>query len=207
MPRDWAEWHRAYDDTSSHLSQRLRTVQSYIAEWLDGAAPGPLRAISICSGEGRDLVPVLVSHARGCDVRARLVELDPRNAAIARRDAPPTVEVVEADASTTDAYVGAVPADLLLVCGVFGNVSDGDVGRTVTLLPALCAPGATVVWTRHRRAPDLTAAIRGWFATAGFDEVAFDAPPDTYFGVGVHRLAVAPAPFEPGVRLFTFVGH
>ncbi len=33
------------------------------------------------------------------------------------------VEVIAADASMTDAYVGAVPADLVLLCGVIGNIS------------------------------------------------------------------------------------
>jgi hypothetical protein len=39
-------------------------------------------------------------------------------------------------------------------------VSDGDIRRCVGLLPMLCAEGATVVWTRHRRSPDLTPQIR-----------------------------------------------
>ena len=33
------------------------------------------------------------------------------------------------DASTTSAYRGAVPADLVLACGIFGNVSDEDIQR------------------------------------------------------------------------------
>lgn len=35
----------------------------------------------------------------------------------------------------------------------------------------------------------------------------FEAPPATSFGVGVHRLAREPAPFQPGRRLFSFVGN
>ena len=38
--------------------------------------------------------------------------------------APPSVEIVCADAGGSNAYEGAVPANLLLCCGVFGNVSD-----------------------------------------------------------------------------------
>jgi hypothetical protein len=67
------------------------------------------------------------------------------------------------------------PADLLLLCGIFGSVSDADIERTAAAAPALCAPGATVIWTRHRRPPDLTPRIRGWFTDAAFDEVAFEA--------------------------------
>ena len=100
-----------------------------------------------------------------------------------------------------------MPADLVLVCGVFGNVTDDDVMRTIDLLPTLCAPGATVIWTRHRRAPDLTPAVRRRFAAAGFEEVAFHALDGTTQGVGMHRLTAAPCPFAPDERLFTFVGY
>ena len=77
---------------------------------------------------------------------------------------------------STDAYEGAVPADLVLVCGVFGNVPPDSIENTVRRLPQLCAPGATVIWTRHRRKPDLTPRIRGWFRAASFVEVSFHAP-------------------------------
>jgi hypothetical protein len=57
----------------------------------------------------------------------------------------------------------------------------------------LCAPQATVIWTRHRHPPDLTPYIRGTFERAGFGELAFeDSPP---FGVGVNRLLAPPLPF------------
>jgi hypothetical protein len=70
-----------------------------------------------------------------------LVELDEHNALLARRAAKGLgeVEVVAADASMTDAYEGAVPADLVLLCGVFGNTSAQDIANTVSHLPRLCA--------------------------------------------------------------------
>jgi hypothetical protein len=111
---------------------------------------------------------------------------------------------VTGDAGVTDAYAGAAPADLVLACGVLGNVPDKDAERTVRSLPQLCAVGATVVWTRHRRSPDLTPRIRAWFAEAGFRELAFDSPGPDSFSVGVHRLDGPPLPFERGRRLFTF---
>jgi hypothetical protein len=139
-----------------------------------------------------------------------LVEYDPQNAALARRGAEqaglPQVEVRHADAAQVANYADALPADVLLLCGIFGNVSDEDIERTATAAPALCAPGATVIWTRHRRAPDLTPRIRDWFQASGFDEVAFDVPDQTLAGVsvGVGRLAVAPPAALPDGPLFTF---
>src|ERR1017187_7995132 len=38
-----------------------------------------------------------------------------------------------------------------------------------------CAGRVTVIWTRHRRPPDLTPRVGAWFTAAGFDELAFDA--------------------------------
>ena len=205
--RDWSAWHREYDAPDSRLAQRLRVVQGLIREALDRFPPGPIRALSVCAGEGRDLLGVLADHPRAKDVRARLVELSPELAATAAAHAPPGVEVVCGDASTTNAYAGAVPANLVLVCGVFGNVSDGDIRNTVRSLPLLCAPGATVVWTRHRRAPDRTPDIRAWFGEAGFQELAFVGSDTWLFGVGAHRLVGAPHPYVADVTLFSFVGH
>jgi hypothetical protein len=220
--RDWRAWHEAYDDPATRQSRRLRTVQACIRESLDRARPGPIRVVSVCAGEGRDLLGVLPGHPRRGDVRARLVELDASIARIARDAAHAAgltgVEVMRGDASVTDAYAGAVPADLVLVCGVFGNLRDADVERTVSLLPRLCADGAEVIWTRGRRAPDLTPAICGWFESHGFrrlwlsplDGLPEDLPDEAVgeprYAVGVHRFEGDPQPLEPGVRIFTFLG-
>ncbi|HSR26697.1 MAG TPA: SAM-dependent methyltransferase [Candidatus Eisenbacteria bacterium] len=206
--RDWLEWHRAYDDPGTPHSRRLLVVQRCIREALDLAPAGPLRVVSMCAGEGRDLLGALEDHPRRADVHARLVELDEQILSIARASfaaAGIDAELVAADAALTDAYLGAVPAHLVLVCGVFGNIPDADVARTIAHLPGFCAPAATVVWTRHRRPPDLTPRIREWFARAGFDEIVFEAPPDERFGVGAHRLRTHPVPLTCGVHLFDFV--
>jgi hypothetical protein len=207
---DWVVWHRAYEGDTP-LRRRLGMVQARIREALERCPPGPIRAVSVCAGQGRDLIGALAGHPRRGDVAARLVELDPRNVAEARAAAAAAglsgVAVVQGDASNTAAYVGALPADLLLVCGVFGNISEADIARTIATLPSLCAAGATVIWTRHRRPPDRTSWIRESFARAGFEELAFDGPVGELFSVGTARLAAAPAPFVPDVEMFHFVGY
>ena len=206
----WVRWHADYDDHDSWLSRRLVVVQRRLRLALDATPPGPIRVISVCAGQGRDLIGVLDRHPRRSQVTARLVELDPRLVGEARAKAEdaglPNVDVIEGDASTTTAYAGAVPADVILVCGVFGNVTDADIHRTVAELPRLSAPGASVIWTRHRRAPDMTPAIRAWFTEAGFEEVAFDTEEGATFGVGSNRFVCAPKPFRLGRRMFTVVG-
>jgi hypothetical protein len=211
--RDWHAWHAAYDDPDSALSRRLTVVQSHVRDAFDNAPAGPIHVISMCSGQGRDLLGVLADHRRASDVRARLVELDPVLAADAHAQAAALgldgIEVVTTDASVGGAYIGAVPADLVLACGVFGNIVAADVERTVRRLPAFCRPGAAVVWTRHRRPPDLTASVRAWFRSAGFEELRFDATDDEFFTVGSHRYAGAaappPVPLAGEERLFRFV--
>ena len=116
------------------------------------------------------------------------------------------VRVVEGDASLSRFYADQVPADLVLVCGVFGNISASDIAATIEALPSFCRPGSHVVWTRHRRPPDATPAIRACFASAGFVELAFEAPEGTVMTVGHHRFDGETAPFDPDRRLFDFVG-
>jgi hypothetical protein len=76
-------------------------------------------------------------------------------------------------------------------------------------MPSFCAPGGTVVWTRHRRPPDLTPTILEWFGQAGFAEQSFVAPERYVLSVGRHRLVGAPAAgaLDPDLRLFDFVGN
>ena len=208
--RDWAAWHEAYDDPSSFLNVRLRMVRQRLSEAIGAAPAGPVRLVSLCAGQGRDVIGVLPGHPRRDDVHAVLVESDPRNAEAASRaaaqDGLRQVEVREADAAVVATFADALPADVLLLCGIFGNVSDEDIKFTVEAASAMCRPGGTVIWTRHRRAPDLTPRIRAWFAASGFDELAFEAldTEDRLMSVGANRLRRTATAGLPDGALFTF---
>lgn len=206
---DWQAWHRDYDDPASDLSRRRRSVQHQIRAWLDSRPQESLRVVSACSGDGRDLLDVLAGRPDRARVTGRLIELDAGLAATAEAFANARgvagVEVVRGDAGSAESYAGAVPADLVMMCGVFGNISDEDLRATVGTLSALCAPGATVIWTRGRFADgDLSAVIRGWFVEEGFEEVAFDGPADATYRVGAHRLTAPPRRLRPGGTFFRF---
>lgn len=207
--RDWFAWHRAYDDPGSALHLRLAAVQGFIAEALTRQPPGPIRVVSVCAGQARDLLGVLRGHPRRDDVAGRLVELDARNVEVATAACTAAelskVDVVCGDASTTAAYDGAVPADLVLVCGVFGHASDEDIRAMICRLPMLCAAGATVVWTRGAAVADLRPSIRRWFRDLGFEEIGFARADGAGWGVGASRMVVDPEPFRDDVRLFTFL--
>lgn len=205
---DWSQWHEAYSRPRSGLAERLSTVQAQIDRYLDATVPRPVRVVSACAGDGRDLLGVLAQRADADRVTAFLVESDEGladRARVAAATLPARVEVRRADAAHSDVYINSVPADLVLLCGIFGNIVDAEVRAMIEATPQLCAPGAEVVWTRHRNAPDLTSTIRRWFTEAGFSELAFIAPENDVWSVGVHRLITAPRPLEPGHHWFIFV--
>ncbi|MGE5289665.1 MAG: SAM-dependent methyltransferase [Micromonosporaceae bacterium] len=208
--KDWLAWHAGYDDPDSVLSRRLAVVRERVRAALDACPPGPLKVISICAGQGRDLLGALATHPRRRDVAARLVELDPRNAAVAREAAEAAslrgIEVVVGDASLTNHYAGMVPAHVVLACGLFGNITGEDIERTVGFLSRMCKTGGTVLWTRHRRAPDIVPRLCDWFERSGFER-DFVTPPGLSFGVGAHRFTAESQPLEMGQRMFTFIGR
>jgi hypothetical protein len=207
--RDYVQWHADYDDPGSALSWRLGYVQQQIRDVLD-QRPGPLRVVSSCAGDGRDLIGVLAARDDADRVDACLIEINEQLAERARAAAAAAglsrVQVRAADAGWTDAYADAVPADLVLLVGIFGNITDDDVHETVRSTPQLCAAGATVVWSRSRATRDINDVIRGWFAEAGFADVDYAiSDGEGLTAVGVARYTGEPQPLVPGRRMFTFV--
>jgi hypothetical protein len=207
--RDWQEWHRLYLEQDSALRRRLATVQAQLRKALPAELDGPLQIVSLCAGQGLDVIETLATYPHAQHVKARLVELDERNVVAACHLAADAglsqVEIVQGDAARLAVYEGAVPADIVLACGVFGNISDQDIFHTIDMLPQLCRHAATVLWTRHRRPPDMTPAIRAYFVAHHFPEVDFVAPQDTLFSVGVNRYEGEPEPLQPDAKLFAFL--
>ncbi|MDX3386609.1 class I SAM-dependent methyltransferase [Streptomyces niveiscabiei] len=204
---DWLTWHDAYDNPDSYLSSRLVLVKERLREALDAAPEGELRVVSLCAGQGRDLIEVLAEHPRRKDVSARLVELDPRNTEFARKLAAKAgldgVEVITGDASRTDHYADFAPADVVMVCGVLGNVVRADMERIVDHCTALCRTGGTLVWTRTRH---FNTPLQQWLEEREFEPVWVSGP-EVEYGVGAHRYRGAARQLPPGVSMFDFVGY
>jgi hypothetical protein len=207
--RDYDEWHSQYDDPDSDLSWRLRRVQAHLADALE-RHPGPCQVVSACSGDGRDVLQVLADRDDADRVRAVLLELHLGIADRARAAAAAAglagVEVRTVDAGTSDAYAGAVPADIVLLVGIFGNIGDDALWRTIAAAPQLCAPGATLLWSRGRDEGDLNDEVRARFTAAGFAELAYETlDRDGWPALGVVRYDGPPVDLVPGQSLFTFI--
>jgi hypothetical protein len=207
MTKDWLAWHEPYQDERSPLSRRLRAVQQQVRRVLPRMLDGAFTAVSLCAGQGDDLIGVLNDYSQASLVRGRLVEIDERNIERMRTKARAAglthLEIIRGDASDASLFEGLVPADLVLLCGIFGNIAEQDVLRTIGAMPQFCKGGGTVIWTRSRRDPDFTPVIRSAFREAGFAETAFIAPADVLFSVGACRFEGQPQDLQPG-RLFTF---
>jgi len=204
---DWQAWHHDYEDTGSSLSRRLAVVRQRLEEILS-TPPAIRRVLSLCAGDGRDILPVVARLPDDRRPEVALVELDPALAAAAERRAAAggvAVTVLVGDAGSAETWQHLLPVDLLLLCGIFGNVADADVRITIDAARGMLASGGRVIWTRgYFRDVDLREQVRQWFREAGFTEVAFDAEP-TGYGVGVNRLPSASVTERVPPRLFSFV--
>ena len=175
----WVRWHSAYEDPSSSLSLRLRAVQSMVRAALDEV---PARRRSASGGypsradPDREPVrrPGAGRHRRGGDpskgsgglgaagrARPGPRRLRPGPRAAAGRAWPTGSGSSRATPRSATGTPSDVPADIVLVCGVFGNISAADITRTIQAMRGFCVPGGHVVWTRHRRPPDLHAGHPG----------------------------------------------
>lgn len=201
---NWQQWHSDYDNPGSSLSRRLEVVRGYLSEALV-AQSEPIRLVSLCAGDGRDTIPVVAAAAK--DVDALLVEIDPGLADAARRsveNGKGSVLVRTADAGLPASFSDHVPASILMLCGIFGNISDADIDHTIGALPAYLEPDALVIWTRGDHETDgKTAAlsaserVRRTFADHGYDEIDFTRPDDAVFRVGMHRWPGTATSAEP----------
>lgn len=206
--RDYVQWLHRYDDPDSALSWRLRTVQQWLRDELD-ARPGPVDIVSVCAGDGRDVIDVLRTRSDADRVTVVLLESHPEVADLARQRACDAgldqIEVRTCDAADTGSYVGAVPADIVLLVGLLGNMSHDDVSTTIAATAQMCRPGASLIWSRGRDLDDINDRVRREFADAGFIERHYAASERrTRPAVGVMRYDGPALPLDPGRYLFTF---
>ncbi|MFD3486159.1 SAM-dependent methyltransferase [Streptomyces sp. NPDC058665] len=205
---DWYAWHAPYDQLRTPETDRLEQVQEAISAALDTAPPGRLTAVSACAGQARDLLPVLISHPRGPDIDALLIELEPLNASFLHgalgSTALTSVDVVVADAGAAASYAGHVPAELLLMCGVFANIDRNAARHTISRLNELVAPAGSVIWTTYGGSLGDADDVLTAFAAAEFTLVSLVRAADRSWLVAVHRFDGAGRPWSDDGVLFAF---
>ena len=206
MGKDWIVWHADYDDASSSLAQRLQVVRRELEVSL---IQRPHRLVSVCAGRGDDVLPVLASRQSFAGIEAYLLENHPNLAGQARDRAAAlgliNVTVLERDAGQLSSYVDVGRADVLMLCGVFGNISDDDIRVTLDSLPQMISTGGHLIWTRSRREPDVTPQIRRRLRHLGFEEIRFVVPSDDLWSVGVNRFDGETVDLKPEATIFRFI--
>jgi hypothetical protein len=207
---DWVKWHRSYD-TSSSMKARLELVQSQISSCLIEVLPGPIRVISICAGDGRDIIGTLKNHSRRGDVHVRLIELNAELVEAGRRAAQfnglvDQIEFFHGDATKSKAYRGSIPAEMVLACGVFGNVRTKHFPHLIGTLCSLCHSGSFLIWTRvlSRDGFQKVEKVRELLQRAAFEEVFCDFSDVANHFIGSHRYIGIPQPLHKRKKLFQF---
>lgn len=210
MTKDWFAWHDNYR-TRPRMRQRLQIVREYLVTCLNACPPGKIQVISVCAGDSRDLTGTLYDHPRTADVQARLVELDERLVECGRTAAESAglgeqLQFIQGDATISSVYEGAVPADIVLLCGVIGNIPEEELPRLMESLAYFCKPEAFVIWTRDLfdDGENRLALVRELLQKSGFEEVNFRMTLTGNMGVGTHRYLGQTLPLPKDKQLFVF---
>ena len=210
---DWSAWHKQYD-SFPNLEARLRIVREQIVATLDDCPAGPIQIISICAGDGRDLIGALQNHSRRDNVTAALLDQDAESLARGRLAAAAAgleqqLRFINADATLAANYAGMVPADLVLLSGFLGHMRHGDVPGLIRSLPMFCKTGGSVIWNRHLVLYDgrqQVRVIRELFRQSAFAEVHHEATAPDGFAVSRARFTGQPVTLDTMRVLFEFVG-
>ena len=204
---------RSYPDyQKNRFQQRLLAVQEHLAECLDSSPRGSVHIISMCAGDGSDVIGVLGSHPRRSDVFAWLVESNSQTVAdgilqSTRAGLENTVEFLTEDGTLYATYKRIAPTDIVLLCGVWGHVPAQERVQLVRALACLCKPGGTVIWTRGV-SKDMTRLreIQLLFDDPSWNLVRFTLTSDKKWSVGTYRYRGPPLELPESGQIFHFCG-
>ena len=207
--RVWSDWPQEVYQQQSY-QQRLWIVQEHFAKCLDNVPCGPVRVLSLCAGDGRDVIGVLSSHPRRTDVTGWLVESSRQSIAIGACHAASaglerTVNFLCGDATLYATYKDIAPADIVLVCGVWGHVAADQRALLVAGIASLCKSDGVVIWTRGL-GPNMNRLqeIQSHFAGLDWDKVRVSNTPDQRWAVATYRYSGPTHQLLKSGRLFRF---
>lgn len=210
---DWTDWHKLYD-AGMQLDARLSIVRKQIRVALENCTVGPIQIVSVCAGDGRDVMGALVDHPRREDVTAWFLDTDEASLSRGRAEAAQTglgdrMKFLCADAAQASSYRGIVPADLVIVSGMLGHLSAASLPVLLENLRMLCRAGGGVIWNRHlvlNHGAEKAAFIRRKLQELPFAEVQYEETGEAGFAVGLCRNVGESLPLDEAKVLFDFVG-
>lgn len=205
----WSNWPQQAYERPSYRS-RLGAVEQHLTEALDLAPKGEITIISLCAGDGRDVIDAVGVHPRRRDVAAWLVEADAKlvaaGIALARGTGlQKAVRFLQADATSYATYRDISCADVVMLCGVWGHVPPQERAAVVRACSMLCQKGGHVVWTRGvRLGSGRFDEIRAEFSGREWSEVRTTITPDAKWAVATNCLTASPATRPTSGTIFHF---
>jgi hypothetical protein len=166
--------------------------------------------VSLCAGDGRDVIGVLKSSPRRNDVEAWLVELDRQSVAdgvrhISTSGLENTVKFINADATDYATYKNIERCDIALVCGTWGHVPADERTFLIRALASFCKPGGFVIWTRGiSKGMSRLDDIQSQFGPSSWQRVRLSFTPEEKWAVGTHRYRGPSVEKPPTGRIFNF---
>jgi hypothetical protein len=205
----WSNW-PAHSYLRERYQKRLAAVQDHLRECLDQAPPGAVRIVSLCAGDGRDVIGVLATHPRRDDVRAWLVERDGDSVAagIERRRAAgldDQVVFIQGDATDYATYRDLLPCDIVVVCGVLGHVLPEERSTLVERLRAFCKPRGVVIWVRGvKQGMARYCEFQSLFESHSFERGRETLTAEGQWGICNHAYVGLPCKAPQSGRIFQF---
>jgi hypothetical protein len=211
---DWAKWHDNYK-VSPALKERLSIVRKHLSKCCISLPKGSIKIISICSGDGRDLLGLMEYHPRKQDVSALLVEnneelVDTGRKSIHEAGFETQLKLVLSDATLFSTYDNYCPANIVLFSGVFGNVRVEETPNIIRNLRSLCNTDSYIIWTRHCRVNNglkHIEFIRNQFTENDFEETYYEQTADGTFIIGTNKFCGNKIDLSAETKLFDFVGY
>ena len=159
---------------------------------------GPIRILSLCAGDGRDVFARAGGRDRRCGTRRRWSSSTTSSPTSPDDGSPHDgIEVRHGDAGDWRGSSTFCPSTCCCSAASSATSRSLTFARRSPPCPrcSLQGHGDLDPWP-VRPDEDLRPTIRRWFADAGLSEVAFDGDPER-FGVGVARKGTGPASTSP----------
>ena len=201
-PATTSHWHDAYEQPGSSLHRRLQVVIRLIRRAFDELPPGPIRVVSLCAGQGADLLGAADGHPRAHDLTGRLVELDPAQRRAAHGRASPrsgsgsacrSSKATRPRPTPTRRGAGGPRAGLRHLRQhqrrATSSGRSASSRRSAPRARGCCGPA-----TRGTRS--CSSGCRAGSSRSGCEPVEVEVADDATFGVGANRLVVDPPPFR-----------